>query len=71
VTRVEHVAWAKARALEYVDRDELANAVSSMISDMGKHPEINMNGVLVAAMAVMTGHELRAAEVRHWIEGFN
>lgn len=32
--RAEHLAWAKARALEYVARGELANAIASMASDL-------------------------------------
>lgn len=71
MTRAEHVAWSKACAIEYVDRGELANAVASMMSDMGKHPECGGNGLLLAAMGIMGGHECRADEVRRWIDGFN
>lgn len=39
MTRQEHLAWAKKRALEYVDRGELQLALDSLISDLGKHPE--------------------------------
>ena len=38
MTRAEHLAWAKKRALEHVDRGELQHALDSMISDMRKHP---------------------------------
>jgi hypothetical protein len=40
VTRAEHLAWAKQRALEYLDRGELDNAFASMVSDCRKHPEL-------------------------------
>ena len=33
-TREQHIAWAKERALEYVDAGDLANAVASMGSDL-------------------------------------
>ena len=33
----EHFAWAQARALEYVDRNEPAQAMASFVSDLGKH----------------------------------
>lgn len=38
-TRAEHVAWCKARALQYVDEGDLNNAFASLISDLGKHSE--------------------------------
>jgi hypothetical protein len=34
VTRDEHLAWRKRRALEYVDADDLTSAVASMGSDL-------------------------------------
>lgn len=34
----EHFAWAQARALEYVDLNDPANAMASLVSDLGKHP---------------------------------
>ena len=40
MTRAEHLAWAKQRALEYVDRGELQHALDSIISDMRKHPAL-------------------------------
>ena len=39
MTRAEHIDWTKARALEYLDRGEAANAVSSFTSDLNKSEE--------------------------------
>ena len=39
MTREEHLAWCKHRAIEYVDRGELHQGISSMFSDLLKHPE--------------------------------
>jgi hypothetical protein len=39
MTRQEHLAWAKKRALECCDRGELQHALDSLISDLVKHPE--------------------------------
>jgi hypothetical protein len=39
MTRAEHLAWCKERALEYLDMGDRVNAMASMISDLGKHPE--------------------------------
>jgi len=40
MTRQEHLDCAKKRALEYCDRGELQHALDSLISDVGKHPEM-------------------------------
>ena len=39
MNRQEHLKWCKQRALEYVDRNELTQAYTSFISDLGKHDE--------------------------------
>lgn len=74
MTRAEHLAWAKQRALELVDRGELQEACASMVSDLGKHEDFQKSakvygGLLVAALMfeVRKGPEA----VRRWIEGFN
>jgi hypothetical protein len=68
--RAQHLAWAKARALEYVERGELANAIASLVSDLGKHEALRdadmREGVAISAAANGNG-----AAVRRWIEGFN
>lgn len=38
-TRSEYVRWCKQRALEYLDAGQHEDAVTSMLSDLGKHPE--------------------------------
>lgn len=39
MNRQEHLQFCKDRALEYLDRGDLNNAATSMMSDMKKHPE--------------------------------
>lgn len=71
MTRDEHLAWCKQRAVEYLDAGDLRNAVASMGSDLGKHEGfrgpaysfLNYLGIL----AIREG----PAAVRRWIEGFN
>lgn len=72
MTRDEHMAWCKQRALEYVDRGETVEAVASMLSDLGKHEETktHMGGTL-GTMLLVGGHLSRPDQVRKWIEGFN
>jgi hypothetical protein len=70
MNRSEHLAWAKQRALEYLDIDNLPLAVSSMVSDLRKHDELGcpVEYSVLGMNAAMTGD---TDEVRHWIEGFN
>jgi hypothetical protein len=72
MTRDEHLAWAKARALRYVDEGELQNAVVSMGSDLNKHAELTYatNGMLLQLGLLYVRHG-DTAGVRRWIEGFN
>jgi hypothetical protein len=70
MTREEHLAWAKQRALEYLERGEPNNAIASMLSDLGKHPEMERS-VPMGTLLVSTIDVRSAAAVRHWIEGFN
>lgn len=70
MTRDEHLAFAKQRALEYVDGGDLNNAVTSMLSDLVKHPDLGCNSFLAQlGMRRAVGGDI--AGVREWIEGFN
>ena len=68
--RWDHVAWCKARALQYLDAGDLNGALTSMGSDMAKREDCRINPHFYAAgmMAVAAGD---AAAVRRWVEGFN
>lgn len=69
MTRDEHLAWCKTRALEYLDRGELVDAVASMGSDLGKHSETKpLDSFLFLGMLAAADHD--EVEVRRWIEGF-
>lgn len=77
MSRAEHLAWCKQRALDYVNRGELVNALASFTSDMDKHPDtaetmhseaISMLAAVEAVPAVMAND---AARLRRFIEGFN
>jgi len=70
MSREEHLAWCKERALEYVTAGELADAVASMGSDLGKHPETQADPYL---MMIGMRHVIDGdyAAVRRWIEGFH
>ena len=71
MTRSEHLAWAKERAIKYLESGELANAVASMGSDLNKHPELAALGLAVVMALGMTEVSRGPEAVRRWIEGFN
>jgi hypothetical protein len=72
MTRAEHLAWAKQRALEYIDAGEMSNGVASMLSDLRKHPELeNHLGAKLGGMLMMGGMLKTREQCRKWVEGFN
>ena len=72
MTRDEHIQWCKDRALEYLDRGDLANALASMLSDLSKHPETEKHaGIQMGVMMMMAGRLSTEPEMRKFIEGFN
>lgn len=60
MNRQEHLAWAKARALEYVS-----------IGDLPKHEAFQSRGIFIALTLGVLEVPRGPAAVRHWIEGFN
>jgi hypothetical protein len=66
VNRAEHLAWAKQRALEELERSGSRDAVASMLSDLSKHPELEDHMGRILFLTARTPDQ-----VRKWIEGFN
>lgn len=70
--RNKHLAWAKERALDYVNRGDLQSAVASMVSDLTQHPEIDVfkraPQLALIGLRAATNHDTDG--VRRWIEGF-
>lgn len=64
MTREQHLDWCKKRALEYVDKGDLVNGVTSMISDMNKHDETRMDpGGALGMLSMLALSARRAAEI--------
>ena len=70
-TRDEHLAWAKAEALEHVDRGRLYTAVTTFITALGMHhatkPFIHSPRITLATK-YLDAHDADA--IRKWIENF-
>jgi hypothetical protein len=74
VTRDEHLAWCKQRALEYVKLGQLQEAFASMGSDLAKHEGTKGSVKIHADLGMpllMSGNLSRPEQMRDWIEGFN
>jgi len=71
MTANEHLAWAKARAIKYVECGDLTNAVASMASDLTKHGAFRGAGYQKATLIGSSEISKGAEAVRRWINGFN
>ena len=72
ITRAEHLAWCKKRALEYCDLGDVNQAFASMGSDLGKHPETQGHaGMEIGAAMLFSGQLGTPEKMRKFIEGFN
>lgn len=71
VTRAEHLAWCKERALTYLP-DDPQQAFASMASDLNKHEETRGHDAMKLGMALqMSGHLANGDKMRKLIEGCN
>ena len=71
MTRDQHLALCKSRALEYVGAGGLRQAVACMASDLKTHPDTDnpaLNGLAMIGMMYVTDGD--SAAVRRWIERF-
>jgi hypothetical protein len=72
VTREEHLAWCKQRALEYANRGQLEEAWTSMLGDLNKHDQTRGHSAIeLGTMLKFAGHLSTIRDMRQFIEGFN
>jgi hypothetical protein len=72
VTSAEHLQQAKERALEYADAEDVAGAIGSLTSDLGRHPE-TAGHPAIETMTILAGGDsfARPGELRRFIEGIH
>jgi hypothetical protein len=70
-TREEHLAGCKERALEYLEKGDVKNAVTSMLSDLDKHPETALHNPTLALLGMSICVMDDRDGARRFIEGFN
>lgn len=71
MTRAEHLEWCKTRAIQCLDdKAGVVNAVSSMLSDLGKHPYTAPLAGIGARICPQYAGIRDVETIRRWIEGF-
>lgn len=71
IERATHLQWCKNRALEYVEIGDLENAITSMKSDLAKHPETKINKSIEKALDIAVLYSpLTKKKVTKWINDF-
>lgn len=66
--------WCKERALEYADQGDAGLAMSSLIQDLGAHPDTADSVQVVTALMMpltILGEFEHPGKLREFIEGFN
>ena len=74
VTRAEHLAWCKRRALQYVEMGDVKQAFASFSSDIRKHPETRDLEQVVGMLGLpmlMNGFLNSPEAMRDHINGYN
>lgn len=71
-SRADHLEWCKTRARVYIESGDYNQAFSSMVSDLGKHPETADHIAISMGMQMLVaGLMSTQAEITRWVEGFN
>ncbi len=69
-SRSEHLKWAKERALQYVKNGNIADALSSILSDLGKHEKLSDHpAIMLQGSLSLSGHLDTKEEVETFING--
>ena len=74
MTREEHLQWCKDLAMEYVNQGDLLNGVTSMMSDLDKHPETSATKGPLAMLGLLAMQQAQSGDragVVRYIQGFN
>lgn len=72
ISRAQHIEWAKARALEYVELGQLRYALNSLVSDLRKHPGTeNHIAIQLGYNLWIQGHLKTAEQMRDFINQSN
>lgn len=73
MTRAEHLKWCKDRAIQEMDYSgNISQGLTSMMSDLGKHPETaGHSGIMLCTAMMMSGQLKTRQDAVNFINGFN
>jgi len=74
MSRDEHLEKARKRAIAYLEQPvpEVNEALTSMMSDLEKHPELkNHPGIQICVGLLWIGNLQTPSEARRFIEGYH
>ena len=73
MVRTEYLQWCKNRAMEYVKMGDFNQAVTSMLSDLGKHEETraSADGLLAQLGMFELMNNPTRESITKYIRGFN
>jgi outer membrane protein assembly factor BamD (BamD/ComL family) len=69
--RKSHLEWCKKRAHEYLAHGDVQNAVTSMLSDLNKHPETELKSPTLTMLGMVAIQSGDVSQARRFIDGFN
>jgi len=69
-TREEHIEFCKMRAREYLDRGQIKEGVTSMMSDLNKHEDTRSAGKSMAMLGMLCMMQNDMAGARRFVDGF-
>jgi len=70
MTRDEHLALCKKNALEYLKKGEVVNSITSILSDIEKHPETKLKTETLKHLGMKIMMDNDPISARRFIEGF-
>lgn len=68
--REEHLEWCKKRALEYLDKGQIQDAIAGMVGDLRAHPETKNQNDFILGLGVILATNNDVEGARRWIMGF-
>jgi len=69
-SREEHLEWCKQRARDYLKAGDIPNAITSMLSDLGKHPDTRLDDPFLPMVGMLAARDNDLAAAERFIEGF-
>lgn len=72
MNRSEHLQWSKDRAVDICKQGGITGGLTSMISDLGNHDELNDHLAIGLCMTMMLSGNLETeSQAIEFINGFN